>query len=72
LPSHFEAQIDLPTGAEYELRLVLSDGKKFGRVASVAFFASLAARAVAETAKAAKSKQPRQLGDAKVRLNRKP
>jgi len=32
LPSHFEAQIELPTGAEYELRVVLSDGKRFGRV----------------------------------------
>jgi hypothetical protein len=31
LPNHFDAQIDLPTGAEYELRVVLSDGKRFGR-----------------------------------------
>ncbi len=32
LPSHYEAQIDLPAGAEYELRVVLSDGESFGRV----------------------------------------
>jgi hypothetical protein len=32
LPSHYETQIDLPVGAEYELRVVLSDGESFGRV----------------------------------------
>jgi hypothetical protein len=32
LPSHYETQIDLPAGAEYELRVVLSDGENFGRV----------------------------------------
>ena len=32
LPSHYETQIDLPAGAEYELRVVLSDGESFGRV----------------------------------------
>lgn len=32
LPSHYETQIDLPPGAEYELRVVLSDGESFGRV----------------------------------------
>ena len=32
LPSHYETQIDLPAGAEYELRIVLSDGESFGRV----------------------------------------
>lgn len=31
LPSRYETQIDLPTGAEYELRVVLSDGENFGR-----------------------------------------
>ncbi|HEV2469838.1 MAG TPA: hypothetical protein VGS78_11630 [Candidatus Sulfotelmatobacter sp.] len=31
LPSHYETQIDLPAGAEYELRVVLSDGENFGR-----------------------------------------
>lgn len=30
LPSHYETQIDLPPG-HYELRVVLSDGEKFGR-----------------------------------------
>jgi hypothetical protein len=33
LPSHYETQIDLPAGAEYDLRVVLSDGVNFGRVA---------------------------------------
>jgi hypothetical protein len=32
LPSRYETQIDLPAGAEYELRVVLSDGESFGRV----------------------------------------
>jgi hypothetical protein len=32
LPSHYETQIDLPAGAEYELQVVLSDGESFGRV----------------------------------------
>jgi len=32
LPSHYETQIDLPAGAEYELRVVLSNGETFGRV----------------------------------------
>jgi hypothetical protein len=32
LPSRYETQIDLPAGAEYELRVVLSDGEGFGRV----------------------------------------
>jgi hypothetical protein len=31
LPSHYETQIDLPAGAEYELRVVLSDGTNFSR-----------------------------------------
>jgi len=31
LPSRYETQIDLPAGGEYELRVVLSDGAKFGR-----------------------------------------
>lgn len=31
LPSRYETQIDLPTGAEYELRVILSDGDNFGR-----------------------------------------
>ena len=31
LPSHYETQIDLPAGAEYGLRVLLSDGSKFGR-----------------------------------------
>ncbi len=32
LPSRYETQIDLPAGADYELRVVLSDGESFGRV----------------------------------------
>jgi hypothetical protein len=32
LPSHYETQIDLRAGAEYELRVVLSDGTNFSRV----------------------------------------
>jgi hypothetical protein len=31
LPSRYEVQLDLPAGGEYELRVVLSDGAKFGR-----------------------------------------
>lgn len=31
LPSHYETQFDLATGKEYDLRVVLSDGKNFGR-----------------------------------------
>jgi hypothetical protein len=31
LPSRYEAQIHLPAGEQYELRVVLSDGAKFGR-----------------------------------------
>jgi len=31
IPSYYEAQIDAPAGTEYDLRVVLSDGKKFGR-----------------------------------------
>jgi len=31
LPSRYETQIDLPAGAEYDLRVVLSDGENFGR-----------------------------------------
>jgi hypothetical protein len=32
LPSRYETQIDLPAGAEYDLRVVLSDAENFGRV----------------------------------------
>jgi hypothetical protein len=32
MPSRYETQIDLPAGAQYELRVVLSDGTNFGRV----------------------------------------
>jgi hypothetical protein len=32
LPSNYETQIDLRTGAKYQLRIVLSDGANFGRV----------------------------------------
>jgi hypothetical protein len=31
LPNHYETQIDLPAGAEYDLGVVLSDGENFGR-----------------------------------------
>lgn len=31
IPSRYETQVDLPSG-EYDLRVVLSDGKKFGRI----------------------------------------
>ena len=31
LPSHYETQLQLHAGTEYELRVVLSDGQRFGR-----------------------------------------
>lgn len=31
LPSRYQTQIDLPAGEEYDLQVVLSDGKNFGR-----------------------------------------
>jgi hypothetical protein len=34
LPSRYETQIDLPTGEEYDFRVVLSDGRKFGRAST--------------------------------------
>src|SRR5262249_58845742 len=30
LPSRYETQVDLPAGESYQLRVVLSDGSKFG------------------------------------------